>query len=691
VSSLAGTLSAGPRASTRAVAVPRLGAHAATVVGVAAVLAAVAFGAEGGLRLERVTWTEIGLVLTGTALVLAALLTGRMRGRVHGGLTLLALAVLTVLTAASISWSLFPAGSWEEANRTFSYLVAFAGALAFVRIVPLRWAAVLEGVALACVVVCGWALLTKVFPSALAHDETFARLRDPFGYWNAVGLMAVLGMPPLLWLAARRSGHGAVNALAWPALALLDVALMLSYSRGALLALLVGLVFWFAAVPLRLRSALPLVTAAVVAAPVIAWAFARDALSTDNVPLAARVDAGHSLGALLLLVCAILLAAGLVVNFVGAGRSPKPRTRRLAGQAVGGVLVLSVLAVVIGLAAAPGGIDGQVSKAWRKVTDPNVAAPTNTPDRLTATSSVRAQYWQEALRIYKDSKLVGAGAGAYEVARTRYRRGTQSIRHAHGYGVQTLADLGLVGLGVSLFGAFAWIVAATGATGLRRRDRGLPYDPERIGLLTMSTVVLVFAFHSLIDWTWFVPGTVAVALLCAGWVAGRGPLRARLEGSEEPAVATRWWRPDPATAVAAFAVVVLALTICWTALQPVRAAHAEDRSADLASEGKLGPAAAEARQAADRNPLSVDPLFELAFIQDAQGKRQDALATLEAAVHLQPDNSETWRRLGRYRLSVLNDPKGALRAFRAAYFLDPQSARGPSDYLEAARAARGQP
>ena len=75
----------------------------------------------------------------------------------------------------------------------------------------------------------------------------------------------------------------------------------------------------------------------------------------------------------------------------------------------------------------------------------------------------------------------------------------------------------------------------------------------------------------------------------------------------------------------------------------------------------------------------------------AQGKRQDALATLEAAVHLQPDNSETWRRLGRYRLSVLNDPKGALRAFRAAYFLDPQSARGPSDYLEAARAARANP
>ena len=135
----------------------------------------------------------------------------------------------------------------------------------------------------------------------------------------------------------------------------------------------------------------------------------------------------------------------------------------------------------------------------------------------------------------------------------------------------------------------------------------------------------------------------------------------------------------------------LALTICWTALQPVRAANAEERSAELVAEGKFtaGPARA-AHDAEQRNPLSVDPLFQLAFIQDARGDRKTALATLERAVHLQPNNSETWRRLGRYRLSVLNDPEGALRAFRVAYFLDPQSARGPSDYLEAARAAQGE-
>ena len=69
--------------------------------------------------------------------------------------------------------------------------------------------------------------------------------------------MAALGVPVLLWVAARRTGPPPLNALAWPALALLFVCLMLSYSRGALLALGVGLVFWFAVVPLRLRAAAP--------------------------------------------------------------------------------------------------------------------------------------------------------------------------------------------------------------------------------------------------------------------------------------------------------------------------------------------------------------------------------------------------------------------------------------------------
>ena len=504
--------------------------------GVALAIAAVSFGASGGLTLGRTTWTEVALMLTGAALVAAALLTRRLSPPLYGGFALLGLTALAAYTGLSITWSLSPADSWLETNRTFAYVAGFAGALALVRLVPNRWAAVLSGVGLGCVLVCAWALATKIFPEALAPDETFARLREPFGYWNAVGLMAALGVPPLLWVAARRTGAPAIGALAWPALGLLFVCLMLSYSRGALLALGIGLVFWFAIVPLRLRAAAPLIAAAVASAPVVAWAFARDALSTERIPLAARADAGHDLGALLVLLCVVLLVVGLAVSFYTTQNPPGARARRIAGWSLAGALAVVPVAIVLAVAASPGGLKGQTSDAWNKLTDPAASTPTNTPDRLTATSSVRARYWNEALHIYRSSKWIGAGAGAYVVARTRYRTDRLIVRHAHGYMIQTLADLGLIGVGLSLLAAAAWLAAAVRSTGLRPRDRGLPFDPERIAVLTMATVVIVFAVHSLIDWTWFVPGNAVVALLCAGWVAGRPGLRER---AAEPARRTR--------------------------------------------------------------------------------------------------------------------------------------------------------
>ena len=62
---------------------------------------------------------------------------------------------------------------------------------------------------------------------------------------------------------------------------------MQSYSRGALLALGVGLAFWFAVTPLRLRGAIVLLGASAGAVPVIAWTFTHDR-AHDGRPAAAR-------------------------------------------------------------------------------------------------------------------------------------------------------------------------------------------------------------------------------------------------------------------------------------------------------------------------------------------------------------------------------------------------------------------
>jgi tetratricopeptide (TPR) repeat protein len=693
---------------TRAVGLGRVAGTAALAVGVALVLVALAFFAAGGLQLERTTYAEVALMLGGATIAAAGLLVPRRgEGLLYGGTLLVAFVLLAGFTALSVTWSLAPSDSWLEANRTSAYLATLAAGVAMVRLAPWGWAGLLHGVALASVVVSGWALLTKVFPGALAADEVYARLREPFDYWNAVGLMAALGVPPLMWLAARRSGHAALNALAWPGIALLIVCMMLAYSRGALLALVFGVAFWLIVVPLRLRGAIALLGALIAAAPVVAWAFVQDALTTDRASIPARAQAGHELGALLVLMIVALLAAGLAATFLMARTPLSRRDRRLAGAGLLAALALVPIVGLIAVASAPGGIDGQVSKAWHQLTDPNAGTPSNTPGRFTSASSVRARYWDEALHIYEHARFKGAGAGAYATARTRYRTAALSVRHAHGYTVQTLADLGLAGMALSLAVLAAWLVAAVRSIGLLGRDRALPWDAERVGLATLAAVVLVFGVHSFIDWTWFVPATACTALLCAGWVAGRGPLRSRMEADAarlaSPAVPRSsrrraravlgGLRPpgsagvvEPLRGVAVVAVLAVAVAAAWAALQPVRSVHASDAVFARLERNELAAAANIARIAGKRNPLSVDPLFELAYVETLRNRPQAALAALERAVRLQPANSATWRRLGHLRLSALNQPKEALRDFRAAYYLDPQNPASQADFLAAQRA-----
>ena len=303
------------------------------------------------------------------------------------------------------------------------------------------------------------------------------------------------------------------------------------YSRGALVALLIGLALWFAVVPLRLRGTVALAAAVLGAGPLVAWAFSQDGLTTDRAPLAARVDAGHEFGALLLLMVALLLAAGLAVQFAAAQRAD-PHQRRLAGRAALAVLALVPVFALIALAAAPGGVDGQVSKAWNQLTDPNAKTPANTPDRLTATSSVRAPLLERSARHPRDRAAAGHRRG-----RLRDRPHAVPRRHAgraaHGYVVQTLADLGWAGLAVSLIAAAAWLLAALRATGLTRRDRGLPYDAERIGMLTLASWSSSSACTRPSTGPGSSPPTPASRCCApAGWPGAA--LRARLEAPDGP-------------------------------------------------------------------------------------------------------------------------------------------------------------
>ena len=266
------------------------------------------------------------------------------------------------------------------------------------------------------------------------------------------------------------------------------------------------------------------------------------------------------------------------------------------------------------------------------------------------------------------------------------------MRHAHGYVVQTLADLGLIGLGLSLFAAIAWMCAAARATGLRRRDRGLPFDPERIGLLTLATLVLIFGVHSLIDWTWFVPGNAVVALLAAGWVAGRPALRDRdavvgdARGRRAAGARRRWpARPRRLVLIAA-----RGGELGGAAAGPLRHARTTARRTPPRA-ASYDLAASRAKSAHERqDPLSLEPLLAAGLHRDAAGNPQGGRRALEQAVSSQPANAEAWRRLGPLPADRAQRRRGRPARVPGRVLPRPGVGGSASDLIEATRVAARQ-
>jgi len=672
--------SADPRALPRRLALPRVAVEPLATIAFGAVLAAIALEGGGGLQLGPLTRVELAVDLGAGALVAAAIVAGGHTRRFWGGLTLALMGALLAVTAASITWAVEPSAAWEEANRTLAYLATMAAGVALVRLFPQRWPSLLGGVVLAGVVICGYALLTKVFPGALNPDEVYARLREPFGYWNAVGLMAALAAPGCLWLGARRSGHAAISALAYPALGLLVATILLAYSRGALLALACGCALWFAVVPLRLRGVAVLATSALGGGLVALWTFAQSPLSSDNVPLADRASAGHELGILLVAMVLVLLIAGMAIGFASAQRAPSADARRQAGIVVLAALALVPVVFVGALALSDRGLGGSLSKGWKDLTDPQASTPANAPNRLTAVGSVRARYWNEALKMFRAHKALGVGAGGYATVRPRFRNDTLDVRHAHGYVVQTLADMGIVGMAVSLALLAAWLAAVQRTVGLWGRGRHVPWTPERVGMATLLAICVVFGVHSFVDWTWFVPGNAILALLCAGWVAGRGPTNEPIVRREPARLAVRHpWRIGLATGAAA-----VALVAAWTSWQPQRAVSKGSDALATAEAGHFPEARAQIADAEKINPLSVDLLFQQSAIEQASGDVAAARSTLQEAVRAEPSNPATWLTLAEFELQQGNKPQ-ALSAVGSALYLDPRSPAAINTYLEASR------
>jgi hypothetical protein len=610
-------------------------------LGVAAALVALVFLTSSSIDQTVTgpgTWSEIAVTLLGAGACAAVVLAGGP-GRAWGAPAVGLLAAFTAFAALSIVWAVQPDWAWFGANQLLSYLAVFAGAVALGRLAPQRWPALVGGVATAMTAVCAYSLLAKVFPATLAQANTFGRLQAPFGYWNAIGVSAALGLAPALWAATRRSRGIVLRGLAVPAMTLMISVVVLSYSRSALLVAVVSIAAWVGFVPLRLRSALMAGLAGLCAIPIVVVALHSHNLTSDLVSMPAQDAAGHAFGPVLLAVLVVAGAVGIVASWaMDRVDLPEAVRRRIGAALLGSVALLPILAVVA-LAASSRGLTGEISHAWESLTSSD-SVVRDQPGRLTQLGSTRPLYWHEGLSVGAHALLKGAGELGYGVARLRYSTNPAKADQAHSYLVQTFADLGLVGLLLTLALLVAWGRAAARPLAVRARWPSLSaaHATERRGLVALAIVVVAFGVQSALDFTFYFPGVAIPALLCAGWLAGRGPLGAPVGGRPEGRGSVLD-RPGAGAIVTGLAAV--ALVGAWLMWQPLRSAQAMNDA-----ENHPASAFADARAASHRNPLSIQPLYLLSVLYEGAGDTAAARAELVKATQVQPENPQTWLWLG---------------------------------------------
>jgi O-antigen ligase len=314
----------------------------------------------------------------------AMLVTFRMGVAVtRGGLALVALAVAYVSwSAASAAWTLSVPRTMFEIERDLVYASVVAVALLLPR--PDLWHAVYGVVAGLVALLAG--AVAVYLASAPVFDATQGYLLSrPLGYANALGVLAVLALPPTLAQAATRRSASAA------AVVLLAV-LFLTHNRSAALGLALALVVWVG------RTEEPGAAAATL------FAVAVPACGTCLVIGLLGVDTrAHRL-----LDGAAIAAAAAIAPFV-----PRP-------------LPSAVVARRATLAALPAVALGAVFAA------------TKLGDRV--------YYWRAAWHAFRMHALAGSGAGTFDVEWFRYREVARTVRDAHNLYLTTLAELGIVGL-----------------------------------------------------------------------------------------------------------------------------------------------------------------------------------------------------------------------------------------------------
>jgi uncharacterized membrane protein YhaH (DUF805 family) len=438
------------------------------------------------------------------------------------------LAALTVWTIISIAWAPLRDAAQADAQRTLLYL---GGVLAGIAVLRDRGMARATEPVLAfgaLIVICE-GLSERVFPGlfSLSHGISAAgRLTQPLTYWNAMGMVGAMAFVLFVRLAGDPSRPRLLRLAATAAGPPVALGVYLTLSRGALLAAAIGLVVLLLLVPKREQAGATVLMLIGAIPPVVAGV-ALSGVRTMHGTLGHREAEG--------LVVLGLLAASMAGS--AAAMEGILRRHRSARPPAGLNPTIRRLAVAGGLAVAVATAVAFIAAATSRVEINQTQAATAATARLASTETVRGNFWSVAASAFGDHPIRGAGAGGFETEWRRQRTILYSARDAHSLYLETLTELGLVGL-------CALVMLIAGVAVCARRAFAL--DP---GLSAgWIAVVSAFAVHAGLDWDWEMP---AVSLFAFALVAA---IVAQADATSAPARAAVAVKPAPERATVAGAV-----------------------------------------------------------------------------------------------------------------------------------------
>jgi len=231
----------------------------------------------------------------------------------------------------------------------------------------------------------------------------------------------------------------------------------------------------------------------------------------------------------------------------------------------------------------------------------------------------RARIWGVALQSSAAEPLRGTGAGSFSRSWQQHRPVRRTVRDAHSLYLETLTELGAVGLALLLLALAVPLAAAA-------RAREEPLVPAAAGAYS------AYLIHAGAHWDWELPAVTLVALACAvaPIAAARGPADRRRVGARGRTVAI--------VVVVAAASLAAISTASSVALEHSRAA---------AAVGALGETRSAALEAARLAPWSGEPWRLLGEAALSEGHRAEARESFASGIRRDPWSWQLWAGLAR--------------------------------------------